>query len=93
MALTQMDQTTFDQVIQGHKDVHQFITEQRTSISNVVVDASTQNKNQMVDSLVNVHADWDEKMGLILGDLETMIGNLETTKTKMMQQDVDNVIR
>jgi hypothetical protein len=90
---TQIDPEVFNKVIQGHQDVHQFITQQQGRIANEVADAQTHSSGAMISSLVNVHTDWNTKMDDVLSNLEQMIGDLTTTRDKLFAQDDNNTVR
>jgi hypothetical protein len=90
---TQIDPDTFNKVIQGHSDVHTYITQQQAHIGQEVQNAAANNSGQMITSLVNVHTDWDDKMKDILTNLEQMISDLQETFKKLFHQDAANTVR
>lgn len=90
---TQIDQGTFNSVIQKHQGVQEYIQQQRSQVASEVENAYAQNSGAMINSLVSVHEDWDAKMNDIIQNLEQMIKSLQTTRDRLHTQDSDNVIR
>lgn len=93
MALTQIDDQAFGNVIQGHQSVQDYIAQQRNNVRQEVENAQSQNSGQMINSLVSAHDDWDARMQDILNNLGTMVSALQTTRTQLASQDESNTVR
>jgi predicted RNA-binding protein YlqC (UPF0109 family) len=85
-----MDQQAFQTMIGKHQEVQDYISQQRTAISNEVEGAKAQNSGSMINSLVTVHNDWDDDMGKIITNIGSMIDAMQKTASALAAQDASN---
>jgi hypothetical protein len=89
---TQIQQDTFHQVYNAHRDTHGYIQDQKGSVQSAVEDAVAQNKGHMITTLQSVHQDWSDTMHQVSTHLETMIGHLGTTGKGLTAVDEANTV-
>lgn len=90
MALTQIDQQTFNTVVGQHQQVQDYIKNQQSTLREEITNLQSTNSGNLISSLVTVHQNWDDSMTDIVNQLGNMIEAMQSTASGLQNQDAQN---